>query len=206
MKLSGVIGCVLAVCGSYAGNLHAQSPKQSISFNWGVMVPADNGFVENTGWVNPSLEWNYRVLPALSAGISLGYGFNSVRGIADERFDGDLISGYREKKLSIVPVMALVNYFPMGNGGALFRPYLGIGAGVQYAKFQITGDNIITSTTANLAEVFSAQLGTRICPGKTDKFYLDTRFSWQYGGNSWPAAEIKSIRGLGFALGAGFTF
>lgn len=206
MKFFKTIALLSTVCCVCATNLHAQGHKQSLSFNWGVTIPANGGFVDKTGFVNPSLEWSYRVLPFLSAGASLGYGYNSDKGEGDENFDGSYISGMREKSLAVVPLMLHADFFPCGASEAMLRPYLGVGVGIQHATFEITGDNIVTSSGKGWAESFSARVGTRICPPSSDKLFFDVRALWQHAGNDWSAAGVGSVRGFGITIGAGFTF
>lgn len=200
---TGLILIVLCLCCIVAG---AQDQRQSISVHWGVTIPPNNGFIDKVGVVNPSLEWSYKVLPTLSAGVSLGYGYATEKGEGSERVDGDFASGYREKTLSSMPLIIRLRFCPLGTKSTLFSPYIGVGAGVQYSKFHITGDAINSNGAGNWAETFSAEVGTRIQPKEGSKLYFDVRGLWQYGGNDWPSVEAKSIQHIGFALGVGIKF
>lgn len=203
LKIASIVLVVLCLCYT---EVSAQEQRQSISVHWGVTVPSGDSFIGKAGAVNPSLEWSYRVLPVLSAGVSLGYGYATDKGVSDEHIDGDFVSGYREKSLSTMPLIAKLNFFPLGNKSILFSPYIGVGVGVQYAKFYMTGDALNSKDASNWAEIFSAEVGTRIEPKYGSKLYLDVRCIWQYGGNGWPLVEVKSIQQIGFALGAGVRF
>lgn len=201
-----IVSILIALCFCSASVALAQEQRQSISAHWGGSIPIDNGFIAKTGFVNPSLEWGFRLLPALSAGISLGYGYATEKGIGNEHVDGDLASGYREKSLSVIPLLVKMNYFPLGDRITLFAPYIGAGAGVGHATFDIKGEAINAGRMGNWAELFSAQVGTRIQPVGNGKLYFDACFLWQYGGNNWSLVEVKSIHTLGFCLGVGVKF
>jgi outer membrane receptor protein involved in Fe transport len=202
-----LLGFIILICSVCAQNVRAQTRNQSVSVAWGVSLPAGDAYIEKMSARNLSLEWDYRIMPRLSAGVSLGYGSNSSnKGSGNVFFDGALVSGRREKKLNIVPIMARLDYFPLGDANTLFSPYLGIGAGVQYAKFQIKGDYIVSSTRKNWSENFSVRAGVRIRPLEAGRFFLDARCLWSYGGNSWSPAGVDSIRQFGVMAAAGFLF
>lgn len=206
MKVSIKTAAILIVlCICYTG-VYAQAQRQSIAAHWGVAVPINNQFIDKAGAVNPSLEWSYRIIPSLSAGLSLGYGSFIEKGAGDERIDTDLISGNREKSLSLMPFLAKFHYFPFGNRNRLFSPFIGVGVGVQYAKFYIIGDAISSNKTSNWAEAFSAEMGAKIQLPKNERIYFDIRGLWQYGGNSCSLTGTKPIQTLGITLGVGFKF
>lgn len=207
MKANIKIASILIVlCLCCTGKICAQMHKQSISAHLGITKPLNNGFVEKIGVVNPSLEWSYRVFSAFSVGLSFAYSYSGEKGESNEFVDGDLVSGYREKSLSTMPLLFVLNYFPLGGRNTLFSPYIGAGTGVQYAKLYINGDAINSNKKSNWAESFSAQLGTRIQPVENGKFYFDFRCLWRYGGNHFSFVETKSIQTLGFILGTGVKF
>lgn len=205
--------CLLGVCSVCAGGgvraqtrKPARNDKQSVSVAWGATLPTGNGYIDKAGVANVSLEWNYRLFPIFSTGVSVGYTGLSDRGEADQSFDGTFYSGYRAKELDAVPIMARFDLFPLGDAETLFRPYMGAGVGVRYAKFRITGDAIPTSARDGWAEGFSARVGTRIYPAKRGRFFWDIRCTWDHGGNAWPKAKVKSIQNLGVMAGFGGTF
>lgn len=202
LKISTLL-LTLYLCSTVA---YAQADRQSISAHWGVTIPMNKGFVEKIGFVNPSLEWSYRVSSILSTGVSFGYGYRAEKGVSDERMDGYFLSGYRKRSLSTLPLLAKFNYFPLGYKSTLLSPYIGVGAGVQYAKFHIVGETINSNQTNSWAEAFSAEIGTRIQLAKNNKLYFDLRCLWNYGGNSWSLFETKPIQTLGFTIGIGLKF
>lgn len=185
---------------------YAQAYRQSISAYWGVTIPMNEGYIEKVGFVNPSLEWSYRVFSIFSAGVSFGYSYREDKGVSDERMDGYFSSGYRKRSLATLPLLAKLNYFPLGYKSTLLSPYIGVVAGIQYAKFHIVGETINSNQTTSWAETFSAEIGTRIQPAKNNKLYFDLRCLWNYGGNIWSLFETRSIQTLGFTIGAGLKF
>lgn len=196
--------CLSVVCS--VCSLQAQTRKHAASIGWGASMPLGDNYIDETSFANFSLEWNYRVLPVLSAGVSFGYGASSFAGFATIDVGYGLASGQIEKKLNTIPIMAQFDYFPLGQANSLFRPYLGAGVGVQQAKFQITGDAIVTTKVSTWAESFSARLGTRICPARDGKVFFDARCVWRYGGNSWTESGVSSVQNLGLIIGAGILF
>lgn len=196
---------LIVLCLCYTG-VFAQVQRQSISVHEGVAIPVKNGFADKAGFVNPSVEWRYSLLPAWAVGLSLGYSYSTEKGEGDVRVADDLISGYREKSLSSMPFLAKFHYFPLGGGSSLFSPFIGVGAGIQYAKFYITGDAVNSAKTSNWAKAFSVEVGTNIQPLKVETIYFDIRCLWYYGGNSWPFLEAEPMQTVGVTLGVGFKF
>jgi opacity protein-like surface antigen len=188
-----LLGLILLFCGVCVPHAGAQTRKQqSVSVAWGVSIPVgDDAYIDKASVRNLSLEWDYRILPCLSAGVSAGYyaGFDNKES-GNDFFDGAMVSGRREKKLKTIPIMAQFDYFPMGDANTLFSPYLGIGIGVQYAKFEIKGDYIVSSTRKNWSENFSVRAGVRIRPLETSRFFLDARCLWNRGGNGGSLARV----------------
>jgi hypothetical protein len=184
----------------------AQTRGHSLRAGWGVGIPVGEKYIDGAGVGNFFLEWDLRITPSLSAGASVGYNSLSDRGFASERFDSSLVTGYREKSLSCVPLMVMLDLFPLGDEGALLRPYIGVGAGVGYAKFSITGESIVTSSVSGWAENFAARAGTRIYPAENGRFFLDTGIVWSYGANGWEIARIGSVQTLGVTVSGGVMF
>ena len=196
--------CLSIVCNTCAG-VAAQVRKQSLSLDWGVAIPVGNSYIDKASVANFSLGWSFRLFPMLSAGVSAGYMGSSDRGIAGEYFDSAFITGYREKGLYVVPLMARFDFFPMGDAETVLRPYFGVAAGGRYARFRIIGEAIANSRSSNWAESFSARLGTRIHPGIGGLFF-DVRCTWNYGGNRWPVAKAGPIQYFDISTGVGWMF
>lgn len=211
-----IIVCISAVCGvcvcaldgaNAQGVSQIRTRKHSLSVDWGAAIPVGQNFIDKASAANVSLEWDYRIIPMLSAGVSVGYIGFTDKGIADEYFDSTLSSGYRDKRLQTIPIMVQLDLFPIGGRATLFRPYLGVGVGGQYARFRITGETIVTSERSNWAERFSARVGTRIFPVKNGGLFFDARVTWGYGGNDWPmAAGLRSMQSIGVTAGVGGVF
>lgn len=194
------------VCSICCGVAAAQVRKQSLSFDWGVAIPVGNSYIDKASAASFTLGWNYPLFPGLSAGVTAGYTGSCDRGVGNERFDSAFVTGYREKRLLVIPLMAHFDFFPLGEGGSLLRPYIGVAAGGRYAKFRITGDAIVNSVSGGWAESFSARLGTRIHPARMERLFLDAKCTWNYGGNRWPLAEVGPIQYLGISAGVGWMF
>lgn len=203
-----MIACtaILAACCMMPDAALGQPEKHSVSLLYGVTTPAgDDGFIDQAGFVDLSVEYGIRLTPLLTAGVSAGYGYDRQKKDTDDRYDGDLVSGFSDRNLSVVPVMVWVRLFPWGQE-ARFQPYAMLGGGVQYARFDIEGDQIDARTVSNWAVAFSPQIGARFFPAAGKKLYLDGRISWRYAANEWPVMDIGSIQRAGFALGAGVKF
>ena len=202
LKAAICLSIVSTICGTAVAQVH----KQSLSIGWGAAVPVGDSYIDKTSAVNFSLGWDFRLLPVLSAGLSVGYMGNSDRGISDEYFDSAFTTGYREKGVYVIPLMAQFDFFPLGEANTLLRPYFGVGAGGRYAKFRITGDAIVTSGSRGWAESFSARIGTRIYPLWMGRFFLDAKCTWNYGDNRWPLAEAGPVQYFGISAGLGWMF
>lgn len=184
----------------------AQTPKHSASLAYGVSVPVGGGgFMENAGFANVSAEYACRLAPMFTAGVSVGYGYGRQKKNTDDRYDGDYVSGFSDRKLSILPAMAQLGFFPLEQQGRM-QPYLIFGAGVQYAEFDIKGDQIDSRRTSDLAFLYAPQIGLRFLPSLSGKMYLDARFSLHCAGNKWDVMNVGSLRSVMISLGGGISF
>ena len=207
MCLSLVCGyCVCALGAIPEQDREHKARKHSLSVEWGVAVPVAPNFIDKASAANVTVGWSYRIVPVLSLGLSGGYVGLSDRGVATEYFDSALVSGYREKTLRTYSVMAQFDVFPLGRKETVLRPYFGVGVGAGYARFHITGETIVTSAKSDWADKYSARIGTRIFPRKTGRLFIDARFAWEYGRNSWATANVRSVQNLGVMIGIGGTF
>lgn len=180
------------------------SSKNSLNIGWGIAFPAQGNFENNTSFVVPSLGYERLISPKFSAGFSAGMLYTKESGVTRDRCcDGALIDGYSDRKLSLIPLQLYARYFPTGGSGASFQPFLSVAGGVQYACFQITGDQINTSRRNNWAGVFTPELGVRYAAGK--RTYIDLSGYFQYGGNKWALMKTTSQQYFGVRAGIGFN-
>ena len=204
MKFFGHI--LLPVALSLMGTLTAVAQDHSISLDWGGHIPTGGGnFRNETSWIAPSVGWDRHILPWLSVGYSVGYGYAHEKGITRDRYDGAIVDGYSERKLSLVPVQARVRFFPLGQSTA-FRPFVSVTGGVQYARFFITGETIQTTAANSWGGVFSAAAGVRYYPVRKRGFFIEASGGWQWAGNRFNVMNTKSQKGVEVRLGVGFSF
>lgn len=183
--------------------LYAQKTKEkhSVSVGWGVWIPVGTStFANKLTWVTPHVGYEYRLLPQLSAGFSVGCLYSNEKGDTTDRYDNSLVSGNSHRKLTAVPIQAELLYFPLGSREQLVQPFLGIGGGVRYAKFYITGDVINTSQVSSWAGVMTPQVGLRVTPFANKKISLDARLYWQNAANRWELLDTSSQQGIGIEL------
>ena len=185
-----------------AGN--SQDYKNSVSLGWGGSIPAGGGNFSNTAtMVAPYAEWEYSLSQWFSVGASAGYVYGSEKGDTRERVNGDIVDGYSERTLSLVPLQARLRYFPLG-GNRPLRPYVSASGGAQYAKFDITGDAILSSGVKNWAGLFSAGAGVRFYPNPDKDFFLGLGGAWQWAGNKFKIMDTNAQRSVEIRIEAGF--
>lgn len=204
MNRFGYILAIAMASGVFAGKSQTSDHRNSVTVGWGVSIPAGNGnFAGKASWVSPSLDWEYRLLPVLSAAVSAGYAYFDEKGVTRDRFDGDITDGYTSRTLSLLPLQVGMRYFPFGAGEGSFQPYLFVAGGVRYARFHITGDLIPSGNVKNWSGVVTPGVGLRYHPRRCKKIWLDLRGSWQWGGNGWVLLDTKSQRSVGVNVGVG---
>lgn len=183
--------------------LYAQKTeeKHSVSVGWGVWLPVGgNTFTNKLTWVTPHVGYEYRILPQLSAGFSVGYLYSNEKGNTTDRYNNSLVNGNSHRKLTAIPIQAELLYFPLGAREQLFQPFLGIGGGVRYTKYYITGDVINTSEVSSWAGIMTPQVGLRVAPFANKRISLDARLYWQNVGNRWELLDTSSQQGIGIEL------
>ena len=180
--------------------------KNSLSLGWGVSTPASDGnFLNNAAWTNPSLQWDYRIIPQLSIGLFAGYSVSNEKGVTNDIYDGAMVSGHSDRTLSYLTTAVTLRYFPWENRG-LLQPYLLLSGGIQYANFEITGDTIHTTQHKNWAAVAAPGIGARIYPIATKGLFVDLNGTWKWAGNGLPVMDINSQSNIEIRLSVGIGF
>lgn len=195
---------LLAACCVRPDAVWAQG-KQSVSLHYGITIPTGGGFIDGAGFADLTAEYGVGLSSTLGAGISAGYGYDRRRGHTTDRYDDDLVSGFSDRNLTVIPVQAWLRFFPWGQR-MRWQPYLMFGAGVQYARFDIRGDQIDARTTSDWAVSVSPQLGSRFFPRAGKKLYLDGRIAWRHSENEWRVMDVNSIQRFCVSLGVGAAF
>lgn len=180
--------------------------RHSVELAWSASVPLGNAFLDRAGATAGALRYEYRFAPQWAAGGALGMEYISVEGLFEGRFNGDMVTGYTERSQRNIPVMASLRWYPLGVRTSLLRPYAGAGAGVQWTRFDITGETINTSRADSWGFAASAEVGMRIHPWREGAFFLDVRVAWRYATNAWKAAETERQHAFTPALGLGVAF
>jgi hypothetical protein len=208
MKNSGHILRLLATVVFSAVAVSAAAQNSSVSLGWGASIPTGGGnFRNETCWISPSVDWDWRFVPHLSLGVSAGYGLAVEKGVTHDLYGGDIVDGYTDRRLSTVPLLARVRWFPLGGRESLLRPFVSLSGGGQYARFDITGDAINSSVTKSFGALFSAGLGVRLhpVPAAAKGFFVELSGGWRWAGNKFEIMNTKSQRGIELRLGAGFS-
>lgn len=198
-----VLGIVLFVLLPFTAGAHK---RQDLNVSWGGYFPTGSGFVQNVSWTQFSLKWEYRIIPQLGTGLSIGYGFHKESGWTLDHFNGAIVTGDSKRKLTQIPIQAQVSYYPIGARQSYIQPYIGVGIGGQWARYDLTGTVIQTSGIKNWGLVVTPQIGMRIYPSKTEIFWLDVNVAYRYATNEWKLASIKGQQGIIPTLGVGFSF
>ena len=180
--------------------------KNSLSIGWGISAPASDGnFLNKSVLTNPSIQWDYRIIPQLSIGLFAGYGYSNEKGITHDTYDNAIVDGYSDRSLSLMTTAVTLRYFPWEKRG-LLQPYLLLSGGIQYARFEITGDMINTTESKNWAAVVAPGLGTRMYLKANKGLFVDLSGAWKWAGNGLPIMDINSQSNIEIRLSVGFDF
>ncbi|MDR1671017.1 MAG: porin family protein [Alistipes sp.] len=202
MKNSGQF--LLAVAFS-AIAFSATAQKSSVSVGWGTSIPTGGGnFRNETSWVSPSVDWEYRLLPLVSLGVSAGLGLALEKAVTHDTVGGDTIDGLSDRRLVTVPLMARLRLWPLGEREGLFRPFVSVGGGAQYARFDITGDAIVSTGSGGVGAVLSAGAGVRCYPVKRNLF-IELSGDWRRAANKFEIMDSRLQQSVEIRLGVGFT-
>ncbi len=192
---------LVAGCVAHAGGRRANS----VSMGWGVAVPSgSNSFANKTSWVSPAVAWEYRFIPVLSAGLSVGYASFDEQAVTRDRYDGDLTDGYTDRTLSLTPVQAVLRYQPLGAGTSQWQPYVSLAGGMQYARYRIEGDQIPASGKEEWAAVVTPAVGLRYYA--CQRLWFDLSGSWQWSNSEWNLLNVKSTQNFRVGISVGFDF
>lgn len=184
---------------SMAGKAQEWCESHSLAFRWGISVPARGQFVSESAYMNCELEWDWHWSARFSAGMEAGYRYSSEKGMTDDRYNGDAVSGYSERSYAAMPVTLHLRYLPLGAESFKFQPYLNLGGGAQYALFRITGEQINTSRSKNWGATLIPGIGCCYTPGKHLGF--DLRCSWRYASNRWSVMNVTADKGMEITAG-----
>jgi outer membrane scaffolding protein for murein synthesis (MipA/OmpV family) len=186
--------------------ISAAAQRHSVSLGWGASIPTGGeNFRNKTSVISPSVAWEYRLTPHLSAGLSTGYGYAGETGVTRDMQNGDRVDGYSERRLTLVPVQARLRLFPLGSRETMFRPFVTLSGGGQYARFRITGEAIYSSNATNFEGLLSAGGGVRCHPRADKGLFVELSGDWQWAGNAFEVMNTRSQRSVEIRLGVGFT-
>lgn len=197
--------CLLLPLGAGA-QAQSQIKRHSMEITWGPSIPSGSNFTERTGWSAFTLRWEYRIIPQLAMGLSAGFDRCGENGMTEDFFNGDLVTGYTERKVTLFPLAVHARYYPIAGRTHVMQPYIGIGAGAQWARFDITGETINTSRGENWAATAMPEVGTRIYPVRGGRLWFDVKVALRFAGNSWKPAQIESLGSILPSVGMGLSF
>ena len=195
--------CMFLPFGAGAQTLAA---RHSVEAAWGVSVPLGTSFLDKTGAGAFSLRYEYRFASRFAAGMLVGLDRTVEKGLFDGTFDGDAVTGYTERIQQQIPILASLCWYMLGEKQSVLRPYVGIGIGVQWTRFEITGETINSSRADSWGLGTTVGIGTRIYPRREGAFFLDVRAAYRYGSNKWNAAGVNGLQGFYPSIGAGINF
>lgn len=182
-------------------NAGERPSRHSLALHWGCSLPADRSFLSAPCFVTPSLEWDWRIVPAFSAGLGVGYMHASESGFTKDSYEGDPVSGYSERRLRMMPLTVHLRWMPLGDEKCRFTPYINLAGGGQYADFWIKGDQINASGIKKWGLLWTSALGCSYGFGPSRMVGLDVRCEWKEALHGWPLLDIKSDKSLNILLG-----
>lgn len=204
--VAGALGMCLCVSFSLCGKAQAYRGGHSLALRWGVSVPLGDQFLSKTGYSGGDVEWDWRFSSCFSAGLGAGYRCSSEKGITEDRYEGDRVSGYSDRSYRTLPLTVHVRYLPFGKNGFKLQPYLNFSGGMQYGVFRITGEQINTSRTQVWGGLVLPGIGFRYAPREKGRVALDLRCSWKLASNGWGLLDVDSEQGIELMGGVVFRF
>lgn len=156
--------------------------------------------------IAPAAEWDWRISKTFSVGAGIGYTRGDESGVTSDFYDGDLVAGFTDRRLILLPLTAHLRWFPGASPQQKLQPFIGVAAGGQYAEFRITGDQINTSRGRLWGGVVMPEAGISFAPVSGGRLRFEAACAWQYASNRWPVMHVGSLRGLYVRAGIRYVF
>lgn len=201
-----IVCAALALLPFGAGVQAQPYDRHSLEITWGPSIPSGSHFSDKTGLAALSLRWEYRIIPQLAVGASVDFDRHCESGMTEDFFNGDLVTGYTDRTLMQIPLLAHVRYYPIGGRSSVLQPYVGAGIGAQWVRFEITGEMINTSQADSWGLAVMPEIGTRVCPVREGRLWIDARIAFRSAGNHWNAARIDTLGCILPSIGVGVAF
>ena len=135
-----------------------------------------------------------------------GMGLAHFKNLLSDFYDGDLVAGFTDRRLILLPLTAHLRWFPGASPQQKLQPFIGVAAGGQYADFRITGDQINTSRGRSWSGVVMPEAGISFAPVSGGRLRFEAACAWQYASNRWPVMHVGSLRGLYVRAGIRYVF
>lgn len=196
------VGILLGACTLCA----QESRSHSLALHWGVWMPSGGSFLARAACIAPAAEWDWRISKTFSVGAGIGYTRGDESGVTSDFYDGDLVTGFTDRRLILLPLTAHLRWFPGASPQQKLQPFIGVAAGGQYAEFRITGDQINTSRGRSWGGVVMPEAGISFAPVSGGRLRFEAACAWQYASNRWPVMHVGSLRGLYVRAGIRYVF
>lgn len=206
MKFPKILLCAGFLLGAHALCAQEENRHYSLALQWGVYIPSDGGFLNHAAAVSPSLEWDWRISNTFSVGAAAGYIRGSEQGFTQDRYEGDLVTGTSDRKLTLVPLTVHLRWIPVTFLQQRLQPFVGAGIGAQYAGFRIGGDLINKSQVDSWGAVVRPEAGIGFSPRQNGRICIEVKCGWQYAANKFPVMHMQSLRGVQVSAGIRYRF
>lgn len=167
---------------------------------WGVSLPPAGNLMNRVSWVQPSAEYTWHALSWFATGGYLGYLSGREKEMTSDRYEGDPVSGYTDRKISSF-LCGVPFYFSYPSAVCRFQPYLRLAAGLANTTYKITGDQINRSVVREWSGFAGVGIGCRYFFNPEHKWGLDVRCTRNWGGPSWKLMDVRNNDRFELSLG-----
>ncbi len=182
MKKSIIISTVFLLCMGFTA--HAQQSKLSLNLNYNYSFPVSHFNSDLVSDASPrgfTGNLMYQLSPELSVGLGIAYqDYYQKYGRKNYKLgQSQEVSAVLSNSIQIVPVMARIEFEPLGASASRVQPYISLAAGANFVNYdQYLGQFGSGNTSTGFRGV--AGLGVKVPLGKTSRWGIDVGGSYDY--------------------------
>jgi outer membrane protein W len=204
MKQLIILGVLAMIAGITQVNAQHHS-TDLVAVSWEMAFPSNNNYLNKTSYAGGRVE--YRKLIKDQFSVGLGISWNSFEDYVGTKTytsngGGSAVTTDMVRYIYTVPMTATFHYYPTVSN-KLFKPYVGVGLGTQYAE-QYSYFNIYQLGSNNWGFVVRPEIGTLVRVGHL--FSLMVTGSYQYASNKNDDLHVNNLSQFAINIGGAWGF